>query len=46
MANTGIIAPEHMQPKKPRDKTFHSGEFSFSSLHIGLGSPFVPGEKL
>lgn len=46
MANTGTIAPTHTQLKKPRDKAFHSGEFSFSSLHIGLGSPFVPGEKL
>jgi len=45
MANTGIIAPVHAQARMPRDKDFHSGEFSFSSLHIVLGSPFVPGEK-
>jgi hypothetical protein len=34
-----------MKKKKPRAKAFHSGEFSFSSLHITLGSPFVPGKK-
>jgi hypothetical protein len=44
MANTGITTPEHMQPMKPRVKAFHSGEFSFSSLHIGLGPPFVAAE--
>jgi hypothetical protein len=36
MANMGMMAPVHMQPKKPRDRDFHSGEFSFSSLHTGL----------
>ena len=45
MANTGIIAPTHTQLKMPRDKDFHSGVFSFSNLHIGLGPPCVPGEK-